>query len=46
MITCPKCGGAGELPDKSDTYLVNCDMCNHSGRVTLLRWILAKIGVR
>ena len=38
MITCQKCGGSD--------WWHGCPMCHGTGRVTLLRWILAKIGAR
>jgi len=50
MIACPKCGDAHETAEAlriKDPSLPKCDceVCSGTGRVTLWRWILAKIGV-
>ena len=51
MITCPKCEGktwridTGPCDNIEDYMVETCAFCSGTGRVTLLRWILAKIGV-
>ena len=48
MTTCQKCKGSGiYIDEQTDCVLVTeCPVCSGTGRITLLRWILAKIGVR
>jgi len=55
MITvwCPKCGSKHRrynkwrvMTNSRAHIIIACGYCRGTGRVTLLRWILAKIGVR
>jgi len=55
MITCPKCKGTFKefiiyIDENGDSgcggAIQDCPVCSGTGHVTLLRWILAKIGVK
>ena len=50
-MKCQRCGGNGWLIIMPQQYAPTwydkeCPDCKGTGRITLLRWILAKIGVR
>jgi len=56
MMICPSCKGIKQFihlfihpvykMQQTGHEMRDCSMCHGTGRITLLKWILAKIGVR